>query len=473
MALRDQKTLETLKKIIDNNRGYRDTNRNLIDIFDGNLISHLKDHLQNIFSEKTYLELLKFLIPINVLQRIIDKLTKIYQQTVVREVEGGNDSDSELLKWYEENFAINQTMNLANEFFNLTKMTLIEPYLSDGVPKVRPVPSDRFVPVGLDPVDPTKLTHLNIIMGTTRNDKTGETSTIVLTWTKEEFLVWDTEFKIYPDMMQQYGDGTGDGKNPFGRIPYTFINKSLTKILPTQDTDTMAMTLEIPSQLSFLSFGIGYNSFPIIIAKNIPEGKMQRGPNITWYVNDNATTEAKPEVDTVKPEIDIVEVLKFIEAVFSLWLNTKGIRPGSVGALNKENMVSGISKMVDESDTTESRKAQVQYFKKAEQNDLWVLIMQHMHPFWVKQNDIENKALFTSTASVKVLFAEQKPLESRSQIVSGLKAEVDAGFNTRKNAIRKLNPDKTDKELEALIQEIDDERTITVDVEAEPLGDDE
>lgn len=457
----DSALRQNILQAVRGNIEYRKNNHKIIDVYDGNLTPHLNRHLSNIFSPTTFDELRKFTVPINVLQRIIDKLTKIYQQTVVRNVLDGTDQDSELLSWYERNLCINQAMNLANEFFNLTKITLLEPYLSNGIPKLRPIPSDRFFPMSLSKTDPTKMDLLNIILKS-GVDENNEEEIVILTWTDQEFLIWDNKNRVRKDLMKFYGNMSGDGVNPFGRIPYTYINKSLTKLLPTQDTDVMGMTLEIPSQLSFLSFAIGYNSFPIIIAKNVDEAKLKRSPNIVWFLSKNPNSDAEPEVTTIKPEVDISESLQFIQSEFALWLNSKGIRPGSIGALDKDQFSSGISKIVDESDTSESRKAQVQYFKKAEENDLWDLVLNHMHPFWSENNLIENKSMFTPNAKVEVIFAEQKPMLTRAEQMRALREEVEAGFTTMKRALKSLNPEMSAKDIDELLAEVSEDKTIKV-----------
>lgn len=454
MALRDD--LEALQKHIKSLTEYRTTNRTLIDIFEGNLKPHLEAHIDKIFSEKQAAESKKFIVSINVLQKIIDKLSKIYQQQVTRRVVEGREQDSELLVWYEENLRVNQMMNISNEFFNLTKTTLVEPYIEEGIPRLRVIPNDTFIPWSNDIVNPTTVTHMTVILFEEKLKE--KTNLIYLTYTDEEVLIWDDDLKIRPELMLRFLDDQS-GINPVGKIPYVYVNASSNLLIPKHDTDVLNLTIEIPNQLTYLNYGVAYNAFPITYAIDVDDAGLKRAPNAFWSIKSDPQSDKQPKVDTIKPIIDITQTLNFIQSELAFWLNTKGIRPGSIGDMSAENFVSGISKIVDEMDTIEARKRQVEYFVNAE-NDLWTLIFEHMHPYWVQQGLVENRSLFTPTAEVETEFLEPKPLETRGDLVANLKAEIDAGFISRKRALKKLNPELSEEDIEELIREIDEERTV-------------
>lgn len=463
MSLRNQ--LPDLLEVIKAGKGYRKTNHKLIDIYEGNLKPHLEDHINTVLSPIQAEEAKKFCVPINVLQKIIDKLSKIYQQSVSRRVIGGTDQDSELLMWYQENFKVNQMMNIANEFFNLTKAALIEPYIEEGSPRIRVIPNDRFIVYSDSRTNPTKLTHLTVILDEESTEQGNKG--VYATWTDDEILIWDDDLKIRVDLMIEMLDGDTSGYNPYGVIPYIYVNQSSNLLQPRHDTDVLALTIEIPNQLTYLNYGVGYNAFPITYGIDIDDEGLQRAPNAFWSIKSDPESDKQPQINTIKPVIDISETLNFIQSELAFWLNTKGIRPGSVGDMSAENFVSGISKMVDEMDTVEARKRQVQFFKNAEY-ELWSLVFDYLHPYWMMRGLIETRSVFTPTAEVEVEFIEPKPLQTRGDLVTNLKTEVDAGFISRKRAIKKLNPELSDEEVDELILEIDLENTIDL-----PQGDDD
>ena len=130
MALRnDIKTLvvhwKTLKDTLDHNSA-------LFEIYEGNLLPYVLADLKAQLSQKSYDMVVHRVAPINILRRLIDKLSKIYSKPPVRNTEGGSDKDTVLLGDYVEQLDANTVMSNANEFFNLFKTTALEPYLDRG-----------------------------------------------------------------------------------------------------------------------------------------------------------------------------------------------------------------------------------------------------------------------------------------------------------------------------------------------------
>lgn len=448
MALRDE--LQTLHKHIQDHKPHRVTNHELIDIYNGNLKPYIERHMCQILSFEQAKEATNFIVPINILQKLIDKLSKIYQQSVFRHVVGGREQDSELLEWYADSFDVNTVMNIANEMFNLTKSTLVEPYIDEGLPALRVIPGDRYIPYSNSKTDPTRLTHVTIVHSENPAD-----GVIYQTWTDEEVIIWSERFEIKRDMMNRaFGDTAGI--NPYGTIPYVYINQSRSHLIPTQDTDMLSMTIEVPNQISYLNYGVGYNAFPITYGIDVDDENLKRAPNAYWSIKSDPQSDKQPQISTIKPVIDIQETLGFIQAEIALWLNSKGIRPGSIGDIDGSNFASGISKMVDEMDAVEARKKQISYFQRAE-DELWDLVLNHMHPFWAANGLIENQTVFSPIAEVVTEFIEPQPMQSREALLSQLSMELQAGFISRKRALKKLNPGMSSDEIEALISEIEEE----------------
>jgi hypothetical protein len=144
-----------------------------------------------------------------------------------------------------------------------------------------------------------------------------------------------------------------------------------------------------------------------------------------------------------------------------MWLNTKGIRAGSIGKLSQENLMSGISKIIDEMDTFEARQKQVTIFQVVEK-ELWNLILNHLHPYWMSKGTAPVNLTFSPTASIKTKFAVQLPAQTRGQVVKDVNEEYKAGFTSRKRALAQLNPELNPEQIDELMQEIDEERRPTV-----------
>lgn len=447
-------------------------NHKLFDIYEGQLLPQVLCDLKEQLSPGSYEAIKTRVAPINVLKRIVDKLSKIYMQSPTRRVEGGNDQDKELLGWFEDCLKIDRRMNTANEFFNLFKNCLLQPVLdeSTGTPLLRVIPSDRFLPFSTNRIDPTKPTNILTFEGKAKATNGSGQVDVYGAYSADEWLMFDSNKEVRQDLM-----GGSDGVNPYEVLPFVYVNRSENLLIPKPDSDTLTMTKIIPILLSDLNYAVLFQAFSVLYTIDCDTANAVMAPNSLWNLHSLGDGEKKPEIGSIKPQVDILEVMQLIQSQMSLWLQTRGIRPGSVGQLTQENATSGISKIVDEMDTSEDRKKQVNWFKQAE-TELWDLLLKQMHPVWAARGLVEQRYTFTRSAYVDVDFPEQLPLTDRSQLVSTLQSEVAAGFTTKKRAIEKLNPGLDDEMVDELMVEIETERYGAVDApeldaNGEPISD--
>ncbi len=444
-------TPEQVVKVVDRQKAYTAHNSTLLDVFHGNLMQYIMADLKKSLSPQSFIQQCYRLAPINILPKIIDKLTNIYQTPVIREVQDGKESDSELLSWYVEKMSANDALNQANEYYNLTKASLIYPYVAKEKPALRVIQNDKFAVYSNDPIEPEKPTHI-ILFG----DKDGDTD-IYWTWTDTQFMVSDSEGKVRTDLMASFDNQLGI--NPIGRLPFIYVNESRNHLLPPQDTDTMTMVKLLPVMLSDLNLASMFQCFSIIYGIDVSDQALTFSPNAFWSLKSDPTSDKKPEIGTIKPQVDYDQVLNLVQSQLSMWLSTKGIRAGSMGTLTTDNVSSGISKFIDEMDTFEARQKQVATFQKADQ-ELWDLVLNYMHPYWSETGMIDNPARFTPSAKVSVTFALQLPQQTRGQVVRDVKEEYASGFLSRRRALKKLNPEMTEAEVDELLAEIDAERGV-------------
>lgn len=432
-------------------------NRILFDIYEGQLLEYVEQDLAKQLSPESYNVVCSRIAPINVLKRVVDKLSTIYARPPKRKIKEGTGSkqDEDLLAWYEDKMSVNATMNIANELFNLHKTTTLEPYVDQGLPKLRGVPSDRSVMLSNDPIDPTRPTIWVKFMG--KQKVAGQDKDILYIYTDNSFdvVTLDGQRLNLPDNI--------DGENPINKIPSVWVNRSFHSIVPQIDTDVLRMTKIIPVLLSDLNYAVMFQSFSILYGIDVDTQNLRMSPNAFWNFKSDPTKDKAPSVGVIKPSVDIQQVVQFIQAQLTFWLNSKNIRPGTVGGLASENFASGISKIIDEMDTAEDRQKQVHYFAKAEK-ELWSLIAKNLHPYWKSQGLIETNLNFSPTVEVEIEFQEQLPLMRRSEILKDVIQEIEKGLTTRKRAIKILNPEMSDKEIDQLIAEIEFDRQTNIEV---------
>lgn len=428
-------------------------NTNLLDIFEGNLLPYVESELKKQLSDQSYQACAHRIPPINILKKIVDKTSTIYSPPPVRRIKEGTGTagDSELLAKLEAAFDINAKMRLSLETFNLTKAQILQPYVKDGEPGLRSIPTDAFFVLSNDPVDPKRITHVVTF------DASGGEEVKFAAYTAEEFLIFNQEGDVDSKAMNALANL--DGVNPFQVIPFAYGADSRFKLEPTTDTDVLRMVILIPLLLADLNFAAMFQAFCIMYGINVNSQNLKMSPNAFWEfkTEEGLDPSFKPEVGILKPTADISEIMSMIQSELALWLNSKGIRPGAVGQLDKDAFASGVSKLIDEMDTVELRKTLVEIFTRIE-TELWEKVMHEILPVWEDQGLTDPKlGKFSAKAKIEIVFPPQLPITNRGQVVKDLKEEIDAKLTTRKRALQVLNPSLSDRELDSLIAEIDDE----------------
>lgn len=433
-------------------------NAKLFQIYEGDLKTYLLKALQSYLSEKSFAEAKSHIAPINVLKRLIFKLSSIYTKPPVRKLsDDAGKSDQSTYDEIVKALDLNTTMTLANEFFNLFKYTAVEPFLDRGKPQVRVLPADRFIVLSQDKINPMRPTHFSKVMGFDGNDKEKQ-RIIFYSYTDTEFVIHDDLGTIRLDMMQEIGNP--DGVNPLGRLPVSYINRSRHEIVPVMDTDTYAMTILIAVLLSDLNYALKFQCFSIIYGINITQENLKMAPNAFWSLKTDDATGAglKPEIGSIKPSVDSDKMLQAIKTQLAFWMQCRNIKPGAIGDMSLENAASGFAKMIDEMDTSEDRQKQVPYFMAAE-DDLFDLIKRCHNLVWINDPSYKiTRMAIGDEVLLNTAFAEQRPMVDSSKVLADEITKLTNKLTTRRRVIKTLNPDLDEESIEFLIEEIDEEQ---------------
>lgn len=463
MALKQE--LPKIIKHVQNQSENLKHNADLFDIDQGSLLKHILKDLQDQLHPMSFQAAKHRVAPINVLRKLISKLSTLYSDSPQRIVIDGNDKDIEMLNWYEDKFSMNQQMSHANRFFNLFKNTFLEPYTIDGEPRLRVIPSDRFTVYGNNPKDDTKVEAFIKMMGTVMVQRPGTTHPDDMEIRKRFYVTTDEEFLIVDDQGQvldsEMSKMEQDGANPFGRIPGVYINASDFQLIPDPDSDLLSMSKLLPILLSDLNYAVMFQAFSIIYGVDVNFENLEKSPNAFWSLKSDPETGGKPEVGSIKPQVDIDQVLGLVQGEMALWMESRDIRPGSIGKVQDTNFASGVAKMIDEADTTMNRKSQIPFFQKAEMA-FWDTVMHHLHPIWTKSGEIEKMPLFSADAKVWVEYDEPSVAKTRVDIIREVEEEMKIGLLPKRRAAMRLNPDMDDDEIDELLEELKEEEVITI-----------
>ena len=428
-------------------------------IFKGALLKYVVEEMYKQMSGQSAKIAEARIPPINVLQKIINKLSRIYATGVSRQIENSAgdlsaDGDRAALAWYDEQMNPNAAMTIAAQFLNLTKRALIQPYLStidptNPKPAIRVIPSHAFIAYSTSKREPEKATGFIMLKGTI--DVQGKKTKLYYCIDADEFGYFTGDGD---DVTAAYApEGQENGANELGMIPLVYLNNDPQHVMPIQDSDTGQMATLVPLILADANFANMFQSFSIIYTVDVDDGSFRYAPNARWSFKTDPALDRKPQVGTLTPSADLNNTLNLVANQLAFWLQTKDVKPGAIGEISASNFSSGISKIVDEMDTSENRKDQIPVFQHAERQ-LWDIILKQLNPQWIKDPAFGFKATVSDTVKVNARFVEQIPLMRRGQLLKDLEAEVAAGFNTRKRAMMQYHPHLSSEEIDSLMAEI-------------------
>jgi hypothetical protein len=173
-------------------------------------------------------------------------------------------------------------------------------------------------------------------------------------------------------------------------------------------------------------------------------------PNVIWSLKSDRESDKTPQVGTIKPEADTQKVIDFVMTIFTLWLETKGIRVGSMGQVSGTSSASGIAKVIDEMDVYEIIKKNQEWFEKDEE-ELWNLKLPKIHNYWIKSGMVNPSKvpglMPEEELDIKVEFEDPSPMKTRMEEIIEIKAEIELGTMTLDQAVRKLHPEYEDEKV--------------------------
>ena len=428
-------------------------------IYNGKLKDIIREAIQREFLlPETVSDMASRIIPINITQKITAKLAKVYNTTPVRRPMDGNEDDLDILDFYVNEMDYNRKMNHANNMFKLCKHVALEPFLSsDGQPKVRVLPSHTYTLYSDDAIDPTKITHfikhLNFDI-----DKSKQVHEI---WSDEDFVIVNGEGTVLFDKMLDLNNP--EGINTYGILPFTVIRETDDLLMPIQDDDLINMQVAICLLLTDLAFATKYASWGVFYTIGLGEQKISFNPNSVIMLDHTPGTD-KPEIGTIKSELDSDAMLRQVEALVSMLLTTKSLSVGQIsGQIQATNPASGIAKVLDQAETTEEREVQVSYFQEAEK-EYWYNYAHFILPIWIQSGsmDVDFVKPFSQDFELSIQFPPQQVILGENEKVDLLKKKLDMGLISFRDAIKQLNPTLTDIEIDSHIAGIQKEKVDNV-----------
>lgn len=437
----------------------------LLDILEGSLQKYVEESITAEFSAKAAKRAKQRIAPINILPKIIKKISAVYTYGVHRE-SNGNTTDQEIMSFYENNLSLNDTMVTANKYLNLFRYCAIEPYVNKGKPALRVLPPTQFTVWSdnkINPLEPTVFVKYigkleqNIPRTNTLGVNNMHPENIINEvdvyhlYTDSEFLVVDSNGSIRRDLMVTNPEGI----NYYGVIPFVYLSLSENFLIPLPNTDMFQLTVLTPKLLTDLNYATKFQSHAIMYSIDIESGQLDGNPDQMWDLKSVEGENKNPQVGTIKPEVDVEKVLQLIKDTLSMWFDSLGMKSSGLNNITASSATSGIAKAIDNADIEEVRAEQKPLLKRAEL-ELWELL-RIQHEVWSTSNLADVKP-FSTKFDPSISYNDPEPTIDYKTKIEGAKMKYEAGLTSFRRALAEANPDLSSLEIDELIAEIESEK---------------
>lgn len=432
------------------------------------------------------------LAPINILKKIVNKLSSIYKQPPVRKCT--TDADQVLVDYYVEELEFDQKMKKANRYYNLQSNTVLyiipkgdelqflvePPYLYSVVPN----PSDpcyidtfvfnAFIEEGrvapqTDLSSATGAEGFSRDTGTKVNgdkvasqEKAVDLNRTLIWWNDDEHFTTDANGNRY----SVQGLGPEQYINPIGRKPIVNLAKDRDgEAWATQGEDLIDMTIVVQLGLTDILTIAKHQGYSVmmITSPEQPE-KMTMGINKAIWMKQPLEGNA-PTMEFLSGNSKISEYTALLLDVVGMILSTNDMVPGSIsGNTPPQAVASGFSRLIQMSDTLEAAESDKPVLRDAEK-DAWDVVMKwHNYMYDTNTLNEEARALgkFSNDFNVSISYQDIKPIESEADRLAAVKQLRDLGLATKTDMLKRLYPDLSNDQIDAKLKEIQDESVANV-----------
>jgi hypothetical protein len=413
--------IQTLIEYFKSKADYLKSANDLYNIFNGNITPYIEERITKDFKSISSQEEAKSrMSTINILPKLVNKLSKVMAFGDFAYLSPNQDQFEEIL----ETLDLKNTLVLANKMLNLFGCVAIEPVFNETESFLRVLPANTFLVYSENEYNSNKVTHfIKILVQDSKRTILGVTSA-------EEYVEFDLDGKIYDSMPNKYKT-----------IPYAYVKRDTTNLMPSPKQDDLNMITLLPLLLTDGNFALKFQAFSIIYTINAEfDSKVTYSPNGLWNLksSEDGTT---PSIGNISPSLNIEDLHKSIYMQYSLWLDTKNVKSSTLKSSTQQDNLSGIAKLIDDADVYDDVLDQVEIFKKLQQQ-----IFKAIDLLSNSTNFGQTFISYEETSRIPEL-----PLEKINRII----LKRDSGLISKIDAIREANEFNSDTEAEEYLKEIE------------------
>ena len=428
-------------------------NEEILDIYEGNLLPYIEKMMEDTLDPR-YFKLIKHrIVPVNFIQKICDKLAKSYADSPLRKCE-----EQDFVDYYTRALDLDSSMMLAEEYSYLNRGYALKPKLTNkGKIKIDVLPYDKFFVIADDSSDRLCPTVFVEFLGKTKRQKVVRGVDEILelecyiAYTDTEIIGFDESGDQIYEIAEEL-----NYTNPIGAIPFVYGNRSVSNIVPKQDTDFLKLSKILPLMLSDINGAIMFQCFTLIYGIDVEFNDATMSPNAIWDLRSDPKSDKTPQIGTLQPTVDSDKALTFFKNILAMWLDSKGIDAGSIMQLDSQEVASGLSKAMDQLDTTEARKKSIQKLSK-EERELFVLLSK-LNNYWIGVPEAKDLKLTRVDEkkvedSMEVEFKEPMPKLDYTTEIANSVTMLKEGLSYREKEVNRLHPYATEDEINQIFFE--------------------
>lgn len=458
------------------------------DIYNDGGKAFLIEQVKREFNEDAVKEMR--LAPINVLKKIVTKKASIYKTPAIRTSEQNQD----LVDYYTQELRMDMTMMKGHKYYHLHSNAAI--YVipdPDAKIKVCIVPPYLYS-IKANQTDRTKIDTwiFNAFTeeGSITPDKDLQSATgsegfsreygkekgLVDSQEKEmdahrQYIFWnDFQHFTTADNADIYKDQTKDETqflNPIGIAPVVNLAKDRdNEPWATQGEDLIDLSMAVQIGWSDILTIAKHQAFALltVISEEQPQ-KLTIGVNRAIWLKQRQDGPA-PSISYVQANSPLGEYKDLLLDLLALLLSTNDMPVNAVGGVNSvKQFNSGFQALIEMSDTLEVVEQDKPVMRDAEKAT-WELIKRwHNYLFDANVLHEDARALgkFAEDFEINIQYRDIKPIESERETIDAVKTLRELGLISKLDAMKKLNPDLQESQIEEKLLAIKDETKKEVD----------